>query len=129
MSITKEQQSLLDDYNLYGYHSGGGCMHFAYDTDIDELQWLINDIDESEEPSQQYPDNKNQRCMFGLYYDYIDSKLGAKVKKELFYSSSLPNCQFYDGGFYFCDTLENGVSKMKEVTKSINNLLIEEKAS
>ncbi len=128
MTITKEQQSLLDEYNLYGYHSGGGCMHFAYDTDIDELQWLINDIDESKEPSQQYPTNKNQRCMFGLYYGYIDSKLGAKVKKELFYSSSLPNWQFYDGGFYFYDTLENGVSKMKEVTQSINNLL-KEKAS
>ena len=59
--------------------------------------------------------------MFGLYYGYIDSKLGAKVKKELFYSSSLPNWQFYDEGFYFYDTLENGVSKMKEVTQSINN--------
>ena len=101
-------------------------MHFAYDTDIDELQWLINDVDESKEPSQQYPANKNQRCMFGLYYGYIDSKLGAKVKKELFYSSSLPNWQFYDEGFYFFDTLENGVSKMKEVTQSINNLLKEQ---
>jgi len=71
MTITKKQQSLLDDYDIYGFHSGGGCMHFAYDTEHNELQWLINDADYNEEPSLLYPNDKNQRCMFGLHYEYL----------------------------------------------------------
>ena len=126
MTITKKQQSLLDDYDIYGFHSGGGCMHFAYDTEHNELQWLINDADYNEEPSLLYPNDKNQRCMFGLHYEYLGSDLGKKVKETLFNYASFPNWNFYKGGFYFYDTLENGVPKMKKVTESINKLIKEQ---
>jgi len=131
MTITKKQQSLLDDYDIYGYHSGGGCMHFAYDTEHNELQWLINPVDLLDdskgksyyEPNPTYPSNKDQLCMFGLHYEYLGFGLGKKVKETLSNYASFPNCNFYEGGFYFHDTLENGVPKMKKVTESINKLI------
>ena len=126
MKITKKQQSLLDDYDIYGFHSGGGCMHFAYNTEHNEVQWLINDIDYNEEPSLLYPTDKNQRCMFGLHYEYLGFDLGKKVKETLSNYASFPNWNFYEGGFYFYDTLENGVPKMKKVTESINKLIKEQ---
>ena len=121
MAITKEQQSMLDDYNLYGFHSGGGCMHFAYDTNIDELQWLINDIEENGDPSLRYPKNENQVCVFGLDLNYLDNqnltnsilKIGEKHKTE--------NDNDADW-IHFQDTLKNGVVKMKAITDEINNL-------
>ena len=121
MTITKEQQSMLDNYNLYGLHSGGGCMHFAYDTNIDELQWLINDIEENGDPSLRYPKNENQVCVFGLDLNYLDNqdltdsilKIGKNHKTE--------NDNDADW-IHFQDTLKNGVAKMKAITDEINNL-------
>ena len=121
MAITKEQQSMLDNYNLYGLHSGGGCMHFAYDTNIDELQWLINDIEENGDPSLRYPKNENQVCVFGLDLNYLDNqdltdsilKIGKNHKTE--------NDNDADW-IHFQDTLKNGVAKMKAITDEINNL-------
>tara|TARA_X000001388_G_scaffold73550_1_gene65418 strand:- start:1332 stop:1709 length:378 start_codon:yes stop_codon:yes gene_type:complete len=121
MAITKEQQSMLDDYNLYGFHSGGGCMHFAYDTNIDELQWLINDIEENGDPSLRYPKNENQVCVFGLDLNYLDNqnltnsilKIGKDNKTENDNDADWINFQ---------DTLKNGVAKMKAITDEINNL-------
>ena len=121
MAITKKQESMLDDYNLYGLHSGGGCMHFAYDTNIDELQWLINDIEENGDPSLRYPKNENQVCVFGLDLNYLDNqnltnsilKIGEKHKTE--------NDNDADW-IHFQDTLKNGVVKMKAITDEINNL-------
>ena len=121
MAITKEQESMLDDYNLYGFHSGGGCMHFAYDTNIDELQWLINDIEENGDPSLRYPKNENQVCVFGLDLNYLDNqnltnsilKIGKDNKTENDNDADWINFQ---------DTLKNGVAKMKAITDEINNL-------
>jgi hypothetical protein len=121
MAITKKQESMLDDYNLYGFHSGGGCMHFAYDTNIDELQWLINDIEENGDPSLRYPKNENQVCVFGLDLNYLDNqnltnsilKIAKKHKTENDNDADWINFQ---------DTLKNGVAKMKAITDEINNL-------
>jgi len=121
MTITKEQKAMLDEYNLYGFHSGGGCMHFAYDTNIDELLWLINDIEEDGEPSLRYPKNENQVCLFGLYLNYLDNqdltdsilKIGEKYKTE--------NDNDADW-LHFQDTLKSGVAKIKAITDEINNL-------
>jgi len=121
MTITKKQESLLDDYNLYGFHSGGGCMHFAYDTDIDNLQWLINDIEEDDEPSLRYPKNENQVCIFGLDLNFLDNQDLTNPILKIGESNKTENDN--DGDWiYFKDTLKNGVPKMKAITDEINNL-------
>ena len=121
MTITKEQQSLLDNYNLYGFHSGGGCMHFAYDTDIDELQWLINDIEENGDPSLRYPKNKNQVCVFGLDLNYLDNQNLTDSILKIGKNNKTENDNDADW-LHFQDTLKNGVAKMKAITDEINNL-------
>jgi len=121
MAITKEQQSMLDDYNLYGLHSGGGCMHFAYDTDIDELQWLINDIEENGDPSLRYPRNENQVCVFGLDLNYLDNQNLTNSILKIAKKHKTENDNDADW-IHFQDTLKNGVAKMKAITDEINNL-------
>ena len=121
MTITKEQQSMLDDYNLYGLHSGGGCMHFAYDTNIDELQWLINDIEENGDPSLRYPKNENQVCVFGLDLNYLDNQNLTNSILKIAKKHKTENDNDADW-IHFQDTLKNGVAKMKAITDEINNL-------
>ena len=121
MTITKEQQSMLDDYNLYGFHSGGGCMHFAYDTNIDELQWLINDIEENGDPSLRYPKNENQVCVFGLDLNYLDNQNLTNSILKIAKKHKTENDNDADW-IHFQDTLKNGVAKMKAITDEINNL-------
>ena len=121
MTITKEQQSMLDDYNLYGLHSGGGCMHFAYDTNIDELQWLINDIEENGDPSLRYPKNENQVCVFGLDLNYLDNQNLTNSILKIAKKHKTENDNDADW-LHFQDTLKNGVAKMKAITDEINNL-------
>ena len=121
MTITKEQQSMLDNYNLYGLHSGGGCMHFAYDTNIDELQWLINDIEENGDPSLRYPKNENQVCVFGLDLNYLDNQNLTNSILKIAKKHKTENDNDADW-IHFQDTLKNGVAKMKAITDEINNL-------
>ena len=121
MAITKEQESMLDDYNLYGFHSGGGCMHFAYDTNIDELQWLINDIEENGDPSLRYPKNENQVCVFGLDLNYLDNQNLTNSILKIGKDNKTENDNDADW-IHFQDTLKNGVTKMKAITDEINNL-------
>ena len=121
MAITKEQQSMLDNYNLYGLHSGGGCMHFAYDTNIDELQWLINDIEENGDPSLRYPKNENQVCVFGLDLNYLDNQNLTNSILKIAKKHKTENDNDADW-IHFQDTLKNGVAKMKTITDEINNL-------
>ena len=121
MTITKEQQSMLDNYNLYGLHSGGGCMHFAYDTNIDELQWLINDIEENGDPSLRYPRNENQVCVFGLDLNYLDNQDLTDSILKIGKNNKTENDNDADW-IHFQDTLKNGVAKMKAITDEINNL-------
>tara|TARA_R110002073_G_scaffold333630_1_gene521579 strand:+ start:321 stop:698 length:378 start_codon:yes stop_codon:yes gene_type:complete len=121
MTITKEQQSMLDNYNLYGLHSGGGCMHFAYDTNIDELQWLINDIEENGDPSLRYPKNENQVCVFGLDLNYLDNQNLTNSILKIAKKHKTENDNDADW-LHFQDTLKNGVAKMKAITDEINNL-------
>jgi len=121
MAITKKQESMLDDYNLYGFHSGGGCMHFAYDTNIDELQWLINDIEENGDPSLRYPKNENQVCVFGLDLNYLDNQDLTDSILKIGKNNKTENDNDADW-IHFQDTLKNGVAKMKTITDEINNL-------
>ena len=121
MTITKKQESMLDNYNLYGFHSGGGCMHFAYDTNIDELQWLINDIEENGDPSLRYPKNENQVCVFGLDLNYLDNQNLTDSILKIGKNNKTENDNDADW-LHFQDTLKNGVAKMKAITDEINNL-------
>ena len=127
-------ERLANKYGLYPYHSGGGCVHFAYDTKPLNigLQWLINGVDgEEHEPIiDAYPENSDQLCMFGLDFHFLEDShedaiakcLSALTCKMLLSLASITPAIDYvedDRSFYFIDTLERGVLKMKELTNYI----------
>ena len=39
------KQLLSKNKKLFPFHSGGGCIHFGYETDHEDLIWLINKAD------------------------------------------------------------------------------------
>ena len=43
-----EDNKLATDNDLGMYYSGGGCYHLSYDTNSDNLFWLINDTLDSD---------------------------------------------------------------------------------
>ena len=45
--------------------------------------WLINDIDESNEPSFDYPTDENQNCMFGLDLIYLEDDVQTEQIVEI----------------------------------------------
>ena len=136
MAITKEQQSLLDKYDLYGYHSGGGCMHFAYDTNHEDIQWLINGVDLLQDwenksyydPDQTYPTDKDQLCMFGLDFNGLYTVDEVFIKdciskfEETLSVEDVKEVYKDNWSLFFIDTLAEGVTKMKAITESINQL-------
>lgn len=124
MKITEKQRNMLNKYKLYGFHSGGGCMHFAYETNNEDLLWLINDVDEYGEPSLRYPKNENDICLFGLDLNYLDDQNLINSILEIGKKHKIEN----DNGrcwIYFQDTLKDGVLKMKAITEEINNLWLD----
>jgi len=136
MQITDQEQKLMDKYNLGWFYSGGGCRHFSHNLKLtDETEWLINDLEiicnGELEPSFRFPTDENQLCMFGLYYADI---LGDELRKRI-YQTIQDNLSIIhehkeiewcfnddDEGFYFYDTLKNGVPKMFALTNEIDKL-------
>ena len=136
MQISDQEQKLMDKYNLGWFYSGGGCRHFSHNLKLtDETEWLINDLEiicnGELEPSFRFPTDENQLCMFGLYYADI---LGDDLKRRIYQTiqdnlsiihehKEIEWC-FYDDdeGFYFYDTLKNGVPKMFALTNEIDKL-------
>ena len=50
--LTKNQIKIINDYDIYFLHSGGGCVHFAFDLNINDedgynLFWYINSMSEN----------------------------------------------------------------------------------
>ena len=135
MHISDEEQKLMDKYNLGWFYSGGGCRHFSHNLKLtDETEWLINDLENHNgelEPSFRFPTDENQLCIFGLYYaDVIGDDLRNQIYKTIQDNLSIIHeheeiewC-FYDDdeGFYFYDTLKNGVPKMFALTNEIDKL-------
>ena len=135
MHISDEEQKLMDKYNLGWFYSGGGCRHFSHNLKLtDETLWLINDLENHNgelEPSFRFPTDENQLCIFGLYYaDVIGDDLRNQIYKTIQDNLSIIHehkeiewC-FYDDdeGFYFYDTLKNGVPKMFALTNEIDKL-------
>jgi uncharacterized protein YuzE len=99
----------------------------SYDTNSDNLFWLINDTLDSDtnEPSFDFPTDENQRCIFGLDCSNLEDTAKSEQIIEV-----LQNYNFGDAdavmsdydSFIFYDTFKNGVKKMKEVTEEINLL-------
>ena len=135
MQISNQEQKLMDKYNLGWFYSGGGCRHFSHNLKLtDETEWLINDLENHNgelEPSFRFPTDENQLCIFGLYYaDVIGDDLRNQIYKTIQDNLSIIHeheeiewC-FYDNdeGFYFYDSLKNGVSKMFTITNEIDKL-------
>ena len=135
MQISNQEQKLMDKYNLGWFYSGGGCRHFSHNLKLtDETLWLINDLENHNgelEPSFRFPTDENQLCIFGLYYaDVIGDDLRNQIYKTIQDNLSIIHehkeiewC-FYDDdeGFYFYDTLKNGVPKMFALTNEIDKL-------
>ena len=117
-----EENALAKKHNLDNYHSGGGCFHLAYFTNVEGLMWLINDIDESNEPSMDYPTDENQRCMFGLDLCYLEDDVQTEQIVEILQRhQALTVDESYDHTFFY-DTFKSGVKKMKAITNEINSL-------
>ena len=124
MNKLLEKNKLAEKHNLYNYHSGGGCFHLALDTDIDEIMWLINDVIDDNEPSQDYPTREDQRCIFGIDLIYMeDESLKTKVIKILNAHNLLGDCDFETP--YFYDVFSNGITKVKRINEEISALVKE----
>lgn len=79
------KQLLSKNKKLFPFHSGGGCIHFGYETDHEDLIWLINKAD-LYNPSfddegfphfewlNEYPEDINDFCMFGLDFNNLDQE-------------------------------------------------------
>ena len=126
--------NLAEKYDLYKLNSGGGCLHFGYNTEVADSYWLINDVEEDNEPSQQYPTDENQLCMFGYsFYDLKDESLYPSIwdiliKNDLRQSFERNSpIEKKDSHAFFLDTLKNGVPKMKAITEELNTLTRENK--
>lgn len=134
MTALKLNYDLMEKYGLYGWHSGGGCSHFAYDIHAEcELSWLINDVfvyvDNNKayyEPSQQFPKDENELCVFGLDINCLDSddfeNWGEDTLKEienLLYKEVPNEVMVYHGGVQFHATLKEGVPIMKRVSEKL----------
>ena len=132
MHISDQEKNLMDKYNLGWFYSGGGCVNFSHNLKLtDETEWLINDLENHNgelEPSFRFPTDENQLCIFGLYYGDLDRDLSKLIQTVI--ETELPNLPkheetettFYDGGFYFYDSLKNGVPKMFTLTNEIDKL-------
>ena len=81
------KQLLSKNKKLFPFHSGGGCIHFGYETDHEDLIWLINkadlfeptfDFDNELHPQyewiNEYPEDINDWCMFGLDFNNLDQE-------------------------------------------------------
>ena len=135
MQISEQERKMMAKYNLGWFYSGGGCRHFSHNLKLtDETEWLINDLENHNgelEPSFRFPTDENQLCMFGLYYaDMLEDDLRNRIYQTIQDNLSIIHehkeiewC-FYDDdeGFYFYDTLKNGVPKMFDLTNEIDKL-------
>ena len=129
------KQLLSKNKKLFPFHSGGGCIHFAYETDHEDLIWLINkadlfeptfDFDNELHPQyewvNEYPENINDWCMFGLDFNNLDQEyeglalnvIGVienaigKPSDDYSFSSDGWSCEFftrYQGGINILDEL------------------------
>ncbi len=79
------KQLLSKNEKLFPFHSGGGCIHFGYKTEHEDLIWLINQADLFEpklddelnpqyEWVNEYPEDINDWCMFGLDFNNLDQE-------------------------------------------------------
>tara|TARA_R110000796_G_scaffold103672_1_gene213115 strand:+ start:290 stop:733 length:444 start_codon:yes stop_codon:yes gene_type:complete len=116
--LTKNQKKIIEDYDIYFYHSGGGCRHFAFDLNIsdmeeDNLFWFINSVSDK----RQLPIKENERCSFYLYYEQCSDSIINKIAK-IHKQNNEEEC-FDKGHIFIYDTLKNGVPKMKALTKKL----------
>tara|TARA_Y100001970_G_scaffold291030_1_gene426785 strand:- start:3134 stop:3583 length:450 start_codon:yes stop_codon:yes gene_type:complete len=127
--LTKNQEKLMQDYDIYFYHSGGGCRHFAFDLNItdtngDDVFWYIN----SESEKRQIPIKENEKCSFYLYYDNCSDQIIKIIDQIAKIHSEEKDCdKEHIPNFFIYDTLKNGVPKMKAITKEIETLIKGEK--
>ena len=79
------KQLLSKNKKLSPFHSGGGCVHFGYETDHEDLIWLINkadlhnptfddELNPQYEWVNEYPEDINDFCMFGLDFNNLDQE-------------------------------------------------------
>tara|TARA_A100001515_G_scaffold98217_1_gene79110 strand:+ start:1403 stop:1843 length:441 start_codon:yes stop_codon:yes gene_type:complete len=124
--LTKNQEKLTQDYDIYFYHSGGGFRHFVFDLNIadtwgDNLFWYINSMSEK----RQLPIKENEKCSFYLYYEQCSDPIIDKIAE--IHKQNNEEKYFDQGHIYIYDTLKNGVPKMKAITKEIETLIKGEK--
>jgi len=136
------KQLLSKNKKLFPFHSGGGCIHFAYETDHEDLIWLINKADlynptfndkgfPEFEWVNEYPEDINDWCMFGLDFnnldqeyerlalniiDVIENAIG-KPSDDYSFSSNDWSCEFFT-------RYQKGINVLNELSPKIDQEII-----
>jgi len=136
------KELLGKDQKLFPFHSGGGCIHFGYETDHEELFWLINKADlynarfNSEgfpefEWLNEYPESLNDFCMFGLDFNNLSQEYSELaliiidlIKKELGQDSKHYSFESDEWSCAFYTVYQKGICRLKDLSPKINQEII-----
>ena len=136
------KQLLSKNKKLFPFHSGGGCIHFAYETDHEDLIWLINkadlfeptfDFDNELHPQyewiNEYPEDINDWCMFGLDFNNLDQEyegLALNVIDLIENAINAYACTFESDGWScaFYGRYQQGINILDELSPKIDQEII-----
>lgn len=134
------KQLLSKNKKLFPFHSGGGCVHFGYETDHEDLIWLINKADLHNptfngeglpefEWINEYPEDINDFCMFGLDFNNLDQEyegLALNVIDLIENAINAYACTFESDGWScaFYGRYQQGINILDELSPKIDQEII-----
>tara|TARA_B100001989_G_scaffold11668_1_gene7420 strand:- start:17986 stop:18420 length:435 start_codon:yes stop_codon:yes gene_type:complete len=134
------KQLLSKNKKLFPFHSGGGCVHFGYETDHEDLIWLINKADlhnptfnDEDLPEfewiNEYPEDINDFCMFGLDFNNLDQEyegLALNVIDLIENAINAYACTFESDGWScaFYGRYQQGINILDELSPKIDQEII-----
>ena len=130
------KQLLSKNEKLFPFHSGGGCIHFGYETDHEDLLWLINkadlfepNLDDELNPQyewvNEYPEDINDWCMFGLDFNNLDQEYEGLALNVIGLIENAINayaCTFESDGWScaFYGRYQQGINILDELSPKID---------
>ena len=130
------KQLLSKNEKLFPFHSGGGCIHFGYETDHEDLLWLINkadlfqptfddELNPQYEWVNEYPEDINDWCMFGLDFNNLDQEYEGLALNVIGLIENAINayaCTFESDGWScaFYGRYQQGINILDELSPKID---------